>query len=400
MPSRAGTAMGRWSWVVLLGLAGWVSVQPTGGCHPAEEAATAAGAAELLRDVGPQVVLPTLARFEASLDDLEAAAQAWSDADGAATERDAVRDAFAASADIWQELEMMQVGPAASSAAGTDPAAEDLRDEIYSWPTVNPCRVDQETVREAFRDGDFFDVNLVNAYGLDALEHLLYAGENNVCPGQVDINSDGTWNALGADGVAANRAEFATVVVSGVRASTEALQEAWSAEGDDFGDLLSLGEGSPYADEHAALNAVYDALFYVETFTKDRKLAEPLGQRNCQENCGEQAEGVPSGSSTRWIAANLRGFRRLFTGGEGQGFDDLLTTMGHGDLAERILTNTDAALAQTESAQLAINEYVASDPGQVEQLLNAVRLVTDDVKGDLATVLSLRLPLSAAGDND
>ena len=35
-----------------------------------------------------------------------------------------------------------QLGPAASALTT---GGEGLRDEVYSWPTVNPCRVDQET---------------------------------------------------------------------------------------------------------------------------------------------------------------------------------------------------------------------------------------------------------------
>ena len=34
----------------------------------------------------------------------------------------------------------MQLGPAGSSLSAV--AGADIRDEIYSWPTINPCRID------------------------------------------------------------------------------------------------------------------------------------------------------------------------------------------------------------------------------------------------------------------
>lgn len=388
------------SQVLLLALACGVVAQPTVGCDPVGDDGPVEGAVDVLNDVGPRVIVPALVRFEASLDDMEAAAEAWSEAGGAGAEREAVRLAFAVSSDIWQELEVMQVGPAASTAMGTDPGAADLRDEIYSWPTVNPCRVDQETVRQDFRDAGFFDANLVNTYGLDALEHLLYAGDANACPGQVDINSEGTWEALGPDGVAAHRADYALALVANLRSVAASLHEAWDPARGDFGRLLASGDGSPYDSAQDSLNALFDALFYLEAFTQDRKLAEPLGMRDCSEGCAELAEGIPSGRSTRWILANLRGFRAMFTGGEGQGFDDLLVKLGHGEVADRILRNTDEAIARADAIGQPIHELARLDVAEGEALLEAIRLVTEDVEGDLATILALRLPLSAAGDND
>ena len=386
------------SWVALLGLGGWVVMHPTSACDPASTGPVVEGTDQLLRDVGPEVVRPALDRFEAALSELEVAVGAWaSDGDEA---KAGAQAAFATASTIWQELEVMQVGPAASTLTGADAGAADLRDEIYSWPTVNPCRVDQETVREAFRDEGYHEVNLVNAYGLDALEHLLWAGDANACPGQVDINSEGTWNALGPAGVAANRADFAVVLVDGLQSATGTLADAWAPDGGDFGSQLALAEGSPYVSEQEALNAVYDALFYLEASTKDRKLAEPLGLRDCTVDCAELVEGRASGLSTDWIAANLRGFRALFTGGSGHGFDDLLRDAGHGDVGDRVLEHVDGAIVVAEASSQPIDEYVVTNPRPAQDLHDAIALITDDLKGDLATILSLRLPLAAAGDND
>ena len=380
------------SWGVLIGLGVAVACLPDDpGNTPLAE-----HSGDVLADLGPEVIQPTLARFRTEVDALRAAVVSW----GEGGSRQDVVDPFVGALAVWQEAELMQVGPAGPSL--TAAGGQDLRDEIYSWPTVNPCLVDQETVAEEYGTSDFFTANLVNAYGLDALEHLLLAPAGaNVCPAQVDINSSGSWNALGPDGVDANRSAYALAIVDGVLASLDALDQAWDPQGGDFGGrMVAYGtDDSPYGSEAEALNAIYDALFYLETVTKDRKLAEPLGIRDCTTDCAELAEAIASGRSSEWIAANLTGFEAVFTGGEGTGMDDLLTELGHEDLTLRIIGNIQAArdLAETMGP---IDQLVLTHPEDVQALHDAIKLVTDDLKGDVATVLSMQLPTEAAGDND
>ena len=95
----------------------------------------------------------------------------------------------------WAKLDVMQIGPQASSLSAV--SGGDIRDEIYSWPTsVNACVVDQITANESFLNGEFIAQTLVNGYGLDALEHLLFADFETNCPAQVPPLSDGRWDAL------------------------------------------------------------------------------------------------------------------------------------------------------------------------------------------------------------
>ena len=151
-----------------------------------------------LEGVGPNVVLPALDRYISAVKALEASLVLHSDelaagSDGAATKVDVQADWLDAMAS-WQEVEVMQVGPAGSSLRAI--SGQDVRDEIYSWPTVNGCRVDQRTADGSWTDATFYEQNLVNAYGMDALEHLLFASPTSECPSQVVPISDGSWDAL------------------------------------------------------------------------------------------------------------------------------------------------------------------------------------------------------------
>ena len=358
----------------------------------------------LLADTGPAVII-ALESFQAEVSLLEDEISAWeaalgSDKSGSSQSLDSTKDQWANTMAAWQVLEVMQIGPSGSSLTAI--AGEDLRDEIYSWPTINPCLIDQETVYSDWDSEKYFTENLVNAYGMDALEHLLFAEMDNTCPGQVDINSDGTWDSLGNDGIASNRAAFAASLSAKISSQTDDLIQRWSASGGDFSGQLSLAVDSPYASEQEALNAVYDALFYLETVTKDRKLGVPLGYHpDCGEDlCADEVENLVSGVGAESIAANLQGFELLFTGGEGIGFDDLLTELGHGDLADQVIADLQTAHELAIAIDAPLDEMVSDNTAQVEELYAAVKSITDVLKGDLATILALTIPAEAAGDND
>lgn len=394
------------SWLALGGLTAGALVWQA-ACDPkagAVDTGVAAATTDLLASVGPSVVLPALAAFEGEVAVLAGAVDAWQAAlaaggDGEA-ERATAQEAWVAAMGTWQQLELMQIGPAGSSLSAI--GGQDLRDEIYSWPTTNPCRVDQETVAGGYAAADFFEVNLVNAYGLDALETLLFSGPDNACPNQVDINSSGAWAALGDEGVAAARADYAVAVVAGVADTAARLSTAWDPAGGDFSGKLALTAGSsPFANEQEALNAVFDGLFYLETATKDRKLAVPIGLQDCAEAaCPEDVELWASGTSLEAIEGNLLGFQALFTGGEGGGFEERLDAAGHADLAQEINARTDAALARVRSMEGPLSDTVVSAPADAQALYDDVKAVSDLLKGDLATVMVLEIPSEAAGDID
>ncbi len=80
--------------------------------------------------------------------------------------------------------------------------------------------------------------------------------------------------------------------------------------------------------------------------------------------------------------------------------DDLLAEIGHGDLSDEVLANTDAAIAVAAGLEGPLDELIESQPEQVEALHAALKGVTDILKGDLVTVLVLTVPGEASGDND
>lgn len=355
---------------------------------------------EVLADVWPEVLEPAVGRAAGSADSLVAACEAWNAVDGVdGVERVAAQEAWRQAMTDWQAVEVLQVGPIASSLTAV--AGADLRDRVYSWPTTNRCRVDQETIEAAWDDSDFFAANLVNVYGLAALETLLFspAGEN-ACPAQVDINANDTWGALGRAGVQENRAAYAATLARNVRSTIGEIETAWSP--DFAASFASAGQdASPYESQEQALNAIFDALFYLDTRAKDRKLGGPLGLRDCGTDlCMDLVETRLAGGSNVWLRANLASFRALFLGGAGAGFDDLLVSLGHDDLVTSMLAALDRADAAALALEVPVDVAANSDPTQAVALHTAISEVSDLLQRDIATVLTMQVPSEAAGDND
>jgi hypothetical protein len=393
----------RRGWLSLMGFAGLVFAQDLAcaiGKGAAADPALTDALDATLTEAAPTLIAPALSAAIAEIAPLDAALVAWAESGGGEAERAAAQAAALPLLLAWQRVELLELGPLGSALQVVGGA--DLRDSVYSWPTVNPCRVDQETATEGYLAADFTVAELPNVRGLDAIEWLLWSppGEN-VCPGQVDINANGTWDSLGVEAVQARRAAYARVALAGVAADLDTAAAAFGEGGAWATALAAAGApGSPYDSPEAGLNALYDAAFYIEAVAKDLKLAEPLGLRDCTAACEALAEGLPSGASHLFLRENIAGFRAIWEMGEGSGFDDLLIALGHADLVEEV----DEALLAAEAAALALEQPVhlalTGDPEGVRALHDALVELGRIWKVDVATALLLAVPAEAAGDND
>lgn len=378
------------------------------GGEPAPEPFSGLAARQaLLASHANNVVLPLLARFEAEAQTLVAVTAEYAENPDVRVLARA-QEAYRAAVATWQQLELMQIGPAA--AAGTSPQAADLRSAIYSWPLTNPCRVDQETATATLWAGDTLASAPVNVRGLDAIEYLLFdADTNNACPANMPINADGQWAALSAADVTLRRAQYANAVAVDVAAHAATLRLAWAPEGGNFAAELSDAGGASMAwsSTQGALNAVTDALFYLEKETKDMKMARPLGLIDCAEaTCPELEESRFSGDSLQHVRANVAGFRAAFVGSasddvDGAGFDDLLVAIGAAELSERVLAEVAAVEAAMDAVSMPFAAALASDdPALLGEVYNLLRTLTTTIKTDLLSTLDLDLPARAEGDND
>jgi predicted lipoprotein len=363
----------------------------------------------MLASQGEHVILPALRAFTAAADALETATAAYAAAVGGeagSEELAGARDAWRQAMDVWQRAELFQLGPAGSPTMMM--GGEGQRDRIYSWPTVNTCTVDQGVAGESYATPGFFDTALVTAYGLDALEYLLFnESQAHTCPAQHSVN--GPWAALTDAERTRRRADYAAAAAVHLAARAQALLAEWEpAEGNFLGQLSTAGQsGSIYPTAQSAVDDLFAALYYAELRVKDRKLAVPAGiSPLCPTTtCPQAFESRWARHSGQNVVTNLRAFRALFVGNaEGEearpGFDDFLEDRGASALAETIVADTDAAIAAVEALEGGLEAALEADPATVSAVHAAVKKVTDSVKSQMVTVLNLAVPSEGAGDND
>jgi len=301
----------------------------------------------------------------------------------------------------WQILEMFGFGPAASTA---DPGGAGLRDEIYAFPAVNRCAMEEQLYDQTYA-GAGFDATPPGARGLGAVEYMLfYTNTDNGCTALNRLNSKKLWSMLSADELAARKVAYAGALGHDIRAKSAALLASWSAEGGDFrAALANAGQGSAvYANEQAALNAVSNALFYLEQDVKQWKVGRPAGLVECPSSCASFAETRYARVASDSVRSNLEAFRRLFQGcgpdHAGLGFDDWLRAVGAGSVADEMLADLDAADAVM--AQLDLNGAFEQSPASVAPVYAAFKAISDVLKTDMITVLDLEPPMELMGDND
>lgn len=371
-------------------------VPPTPDAGPTGESR-----AETVRAIGGEVIVPTYRTFLEAARELQARATGWRDS-GADADRLAAVTAWDRAMGLWQQAELALVGPA--GAMMVTAGGEDRRDGIYSWPITNQCRVDQELVEEVYLDVDAFARENVNVRGLAALEYLLhYTGEANGCAPNASINLNGEWTPIVPE-LPARRAAYAVTAATLVVRDAEALLARWDEA--FLAELQTAGAGSTtFATAQEALNALSDALFYLDKEVKDMKLAEPMGlSMACTADiCPNLRESLYAGRSIANVADNLRGFRLVFAGamdGAGRGFDDLLNDVGAGALATQMISLIDAAIAVAEGYEADVPELLAEDPLAMQPLYDAVKAITDLLKTQFLSTLDLEVPNRAEGDND
>lgn len=320
--------------------------------------------------------------------------------------REAAQAAFRTAFDVWQVSELMQFGPAA--AKGGRSGGADFRDQIYLYPLVNRCAVEEEIVAAGWK-APTFPTSLANRRGFFALEYLLfYAGTDTACGPFSPIVGMGTWAALTPAERDLRKRAYATAVARDIQARSVGLLDAWSpGKGNFLEQIATAGPGNKlFATPQAAFNAVSDAVFYFEREMKDSKLARPLGLRECMTpTCPDAIESPFAGRSKTGFRANLVGYRRLMegcgSGFEGLGFDDLLVSVGAGSLAEVLRERAVAAQAALEAIEeVDFVEALSKDPASLRALYDVIKSITDLLKTQFTTVLNLELPQGLEGDND
>ena len=311
------------------------------------------------------------------------------------------RAAWEQAIDAWQVAELLQYGPAG---AFDTLGGKGLRETIYAWPDVNRCLIEQQLVSKAY-EGAAFANTATSTRGLAALEYLLfYSGTDNACSATTDINTNGSWAALSPSELAQRKAAYARVAAADVATKTRGLIAAWEPNG-FLAQLTTAGRGSTlFTTQQVAISVVAEALFVLDTEVKDRKLAMPLGLKDCANTtCPEALESPWADRGKQHLRNNLVGIRLLLEGcpaGMALGYDDLLEAVGAPALATEMRADLVAAAAAIDALPGdKLSQALTSDRASVQRVYDTVKELTDFLKMEFSMALVISSK-RVEGDHD
>jgi predicted lipoprotein len=359
----------------------------------------------LLNSLVNDVITPTYAEFKVQA---EAQHQAIGDYCSALDTGISVSDkklgaqnAWKATMDAWQQVEMMQFGPLLKN-------DDYLRNNIYSWPRISTCNVDQEVAKAMNDDGFDISTKAFQRKGLAAIEYLLFSQDLNHSCQTTDIEG---WNTLTDEDKIAARCDYAELAATDVITKAESVITTWQ-------DPSALNSGaylkaSSDTELHSRLNAITDAMFYFDTRTKSDKLAKPMGIK--ENACGggadnrivclQSLESRVSENSFANIVSNLKALKFMFEGSsadESLGFDDYLNELGEQETAQQMSQSIQTTIDLVEGFDTSLEAALGDDAQQqqLDALHTQMQSVSSLMKQDFMDKLLLELPQTAAGDGD
>lgn len=324
--------------------------------------------------------------FETAIKALDQNTRALCSAIGQEGESSAVTTAKASlstAATFWQELEPMQFGP----------VTENTRNNFYSWPlSINRGgQIDNEIALVA--NGGTFNPT-PSKRGLTAVEYVLYNNPTD-----------------------ANRCGYAEKVTERMVADAAALATVSAA----YNPAQST-------NPQAEVQAVFNALFYLDTQTKSVKIQKdilPEGQND--SFAADGLEYTYADLNRAAVAANLEGALAIFTGGDSVGFEELLIASDQDVLANRMKEALQAAVdgakdsefsqswravltdansnnkSSNVSACLNVTATTTANNSDIEKLCSLPKKIqpfTADLKSAMSIALNLSVPGGAAADGD
>lgn len=358
---------------------------------------------QLVTSVVNNAILPSYNDFKSKAQQQVTDVKAWCDAQVLNTGdisglKQTAQTSWRSAMDAWQVAEVMQIGPLLAN-------DNSLRNKIYSWPNISRCAVDQDVVR-AEDDGYNIADRTNTRRGLDAMEYLLFSPNlEHSCtiPGTEPVG----WNERTELSRNIARCQFANLVANDLVTNVDDVIQQWQGDTGYAQRLINAGQaGAAIDDIHKAVNEISDALFYIDSSTKDAKLATPLGlfANDCgAQPCAQNVESPLSQHSLNNIINNLKGLDLLFRGGTGDsavGFDDYLVDVGDSATALKMQQDISTAIQTASAINVSLAQALEQNPDSVTAVHTDVKDVTDSLKADFINSLALQLPATSAGDND
>lgn len=284
----------------------------------------------------------------------------------------ACRNSWKTAALAWQEVAMLEFGPAESIS---------LRSQTNLYP------VDTSLVQTNISTGSYDLQQAVNfdAKGFQALDYLLYR------PGFSDADLVGYYSSN------TNAKTYLVNITSEIKTNAESVYSQWSSSysGTFKGSYDSNALGSSVSNMANAFSLHY------ETYVRKGKIGVPLGVFNgvSQQIMPEHVEAYFSGYSVEFAIRSMQSIQKLFhgrnysTGAEGQGLDDYLLHVeaknGSEDLSVSINNKIDQIVTGLNGLSGSLSNNIVSNFSGVNAIYQNMQQLVPLIKVDMTAALGI-----------
>ncbi len=328
--------------------------------------------AELLQDVGNQVIVPNYQAFASQSSALKNVASDFVNNPDESS-LDNLKAQFQNTYTAYQHISMFEFGPATDNGYS-------LQERLNTFP----ANIEQIETQITAATTDI-DSQFKSTVGLPALEYVIYGTEEQ----QLALFT--------TDAQAQNRLNYLAALINDIDNKAQQIYQAWATDG----YLATFTNSMGNADGSSLSNLVNQFNYDFETL-KNFKFKIPLGKFDGGVIQPHKLEGYYSGTSAQLAYEQAQALLNVFEGGTGTGFDDYLAELNYrpeGEIAletdiEQQLSDIISALRQLPDP---LSETLVTDKARVDQIHDQMQLLVPLIKREMTSAFGVKISYQ---DND
>ena len=322
----------------------------------------------ILENVGNNIVLPLLSDLQTHANALAQAGTNFNDQPSLANLTN-VQEAWKTAVLSWEKAIVFNTGPI---------KVQDMIIKIDFNP-VRPNLVTNVLNDNATLDQAYISNAGAAAKGFPALEYLLF---------DRTLTNDQILALFTTDTQAARRRAYVKAITEDISEKTTTILQEWQTSGQNYlATFISNSQGG-----NDAVNALANNMIETAENITNTKLADPLGVKLSGGTIQpESAEAWRSGTSLEHMLANLETLEQVFTGANGEGFDDYLdalkSTNNGQSLSEAIKQQINTTREALNGISPSVYEAVIGNSAQVQVAYEAAQQLVLIIKVDMMNAL-------------
>ncbi|MDG0972661.1 MAG: imelysin family protein [Crocinitomicaceae bacterium] len=321
--------------------------------------------AALLTNISGEIILPSIGKFSADLDNLSAAFNQFS-LDETQVNFEGVQEAIKTAYLTWQTVKIFDFGPIRTNG---------IKSAIGTYPS------DTAVIASYIATGSYNLSSLgnVDAIGLSALDYLFFKQ-----------------NALNELQTSANYLTYAGDVVAKMVAEFAVVTNQWTTYKATFDASTGTSSTSAFSEFVNEFNRDFE-------LAKNAKIGVPFGKQSLGIQLPEYIEARYSGISLDLLEESIRALQKVYngvgftTGADGPGFDDYLIHLEKSNLDSTIDMGFNGIINKTNSFTNTLEQEMAVSVPELDVLYSLLQGHVVHIKTDMTSSFGVLITYQ---DND